>query len=324
MPHVNSPKMQDLTSALGSRVTIRLHEKSGGYRDIVGILQSKNEIVNSHGQTVFFNSQDVAIWRLIKPLPDRAGTGAPLSLRISELEEISNSTWQADREVHYGKWIARLSQGFTVRANSVLPRGAGPFGEPLEAIERSIDFIQNLYKEAGLTPAFVLPLPVYSELDSLLHLQGWTQKLVVQYLVNESVTIKPEARDDVIFSHSRSPQDHWLRVQGDENLLPIMSRTPALYGAIHHKGVIVGVGRIAVVGSWSIVSRLYIVPEYRGKGLSKFLMNNLTHAAFIEGATKVFLQVDALNTVALALYESMGFRYHHTCSYRELQSEIKP
>ena len=324
MPHVNSPKLEDLASALGYRVTIRLHEKTGGYRDIVGVLQSKNEIINSKGQTVPFEIQDVALWRLIKPLPDRAGTGAPLSLRISELEEISNATWQADREVHYGKWLARLSQGFTLRANSVLPRGAGPYGDPLNGIDESIAHVRTLYEQSGLIPAFVLPLPIYSELDSYLHARGWNQKLVAQYLVNECVTTQPEARDDVLFSQTASPNDQWLRAQGDENLVSIMSRTPAIYGALHDDGDIVGVGRIAVLGSWSIITRLYIAPDYRGKGLSKFLMNNLTHAAFLQGATKIFLQVDEQNKVALALYQSMNFRLHHTCSYRELQNGIKP
>ena len=322
MPHVNSPKIEDLASALGSRVTIRLHEKTGGYRDIVGVLQSKNEIVNSKGETVIFESHDIAIWRLIKPLPDRAGTGAPLSLRIRELEEISNETWQADREVRHGKWLARLSQGFTLRANSVLPQGAGPLGDPPEGIDESIASIKKLYEESGLIPAFVLPLPIYSELDSYLHARGWSQKLVAQYLVNECATKKPEPRDDVVFSYAARPDDQWLGAQGDENLLPIMVRTPATYGALHHEGVIVGVGRIAVVGSWSIITRLYIAPDYRGKGLSKFLMNSLTHTAFLEGATKIFLQVDELNAVAIALYQSMGFRHHHTCSYRELKSGV--
>jgi hypothetical protein len=79
-----------LASAIGARVTIRLREEGGGFRDIIGILQRSgdgvNQLINSKGETLTFSEDEIAIWREIKPLPDRAGTGAPFSLRIQELE----------------------------------------------------------------------------------------------------------------------------------------------------------------------------------------------------------------------------------------------
>jgi ribosomal protein S18 acetylase RimI-like enzyme len=97
-----------------------------------------------------------------------------------------------------------------------------------------------------------------------------------------------------------------------------MKRYPARYGAIKIGEQIVAVGRIATSGTWSIVTRLFVEPSFRGKGIAKFLMNNLLAAANSDGATKVGLQVDDDNASAQALYESMGFRTHHKFVYRTM------
>jgi ribosomal protein S18 acetylase RimI-like enzyme len=46
-------------------------------------------------------------------------------------------------------------------------------------------------------------------------------------------------------------------------------------------------------------------------------------AARDEGATKVGLQVDSENGAGLALYKSMGFRFHHSHNYRVLLDQSK-
>lgn len=321
MDQLNSPALGDLSSALGNRVTIRLHESSGGFRDVVGILESKNQITNSKGETITFESDQIALWREIKPLPDRAGTGAPFSHRILALEELSNATWPADTEVALGKWRARISEGFTLRANSVLPGGLGPIGEPDAPLADAIARVIDLYSQAELVPAFVVPLPIYSDLDDHLEATGWKRKLLAHYLVNEIPTTQPSNRDGISYTSHDAPDEKWLTVAGDEKLCKIMERAPATYGAIEFQGDLVGVGRIAIQDSWSIVTRLFIAPEFRGKGLSRFLMDHLTFSAKSQGATKVALQVDAENKVAISLYESMGFRHHHSCSYRQFFRE---
>jgi ribosomal protein S18 acetylase RimI-like enzyme len=49
----------------------------------------------------------------------------------------------------------------------------------------------------------------------------------------------------------------------------------------------------------------------------------LMAAAKGDGATKVGLQVDSENGVGLALYKSMGFRFHHFYNYRVLSDVSK-
>ena len=107
MSEASQGSASPLSGAIGKRVTIRLREAGGGFRDIVGILQSENELINSKFQAISFSKDDIAIWREIKPLPDRAGTGSPLSLRIIELEKLSDTTWPAAEIIEFGKWYKR-------------------------------------------------------------------------------------------------------------------------------------------------------------------------------------------------------------------------
>ena len=54
-----------ISQALGKRVTIRLREGDGTFRDIVGVLQGETSLINKHSETISFNPDDVAAFRVI-------------------------------------------------------------------------------------------------------------------------------------------------------------------------------------------------------------------------------------------------------------------
>ncbi len=302
-----------LLGAIGKRVTIRLHDPSGGYRDIVGILQSERELITSKSKTITFSPDEIAIWREIKPLPDLAGKGAPLSQRIIELEKLSDLTWPAQEIVEYGKWRLRISDGLSMRANSVLPIGESPID-----LASAIDEIINIYREKKLKPTFSIPLPIFDELDEYLEQHGWNIKIDANFLIRDIGAIEVSSDPQFSIEILDYPSKEWLETNSDQPLEKIMRRYPARYGAIKIGEQIIAVGRIATFGSWSIVTRLFVNPSFRGKGVAKILMNNLLSAAVSDGATKVSLQVDNENGAALALYQSMGFTVHHKFVYRIL------
>ena len=309
-----------LSGAIGKRVTIRLREADGGLRDIVGILQSEHELINSKSQAISFSKDDIAIWREIKPLPDRAGTGSPLSLRIIELEKLSDTTWPAAEIIEFGKWRLRISDGFTMRANSVLPIGAGPIGEPPLALADAVEHVIKSYRDKGLTPTFTLPLPIYQELDEYLESQGWQIKVGAQFLIKDIDLIETEMYSQNDFEILDYPSEQWLGLQSDHRLENLMQRYPARYGLIKSGESVKAVGRIATLGTWAMATRLFVDPSHRGKGLAQQLMLRLMAAAKEDGATKIALQVDLENAAALALYDSMGFRLHHKYVYRVLET----
>jgi len=48
---------------IGKRLTIRLHDPDGGFRDIVGILESSHSLRNRHGCLIEFSHDEIFIWR---------------------------------------------------------------------------------------------------------------------------------------------------------------------------------------------------------------------------------------------------------------------
>lgn len=310
-----------LLAAIGKRVTIRLREPSGGFRDIVGFLQSERQLINSKSELVSFSPDQIAIWREIKPLPDLAGKGAPLSLRIIELEKLSDATWPAERVLEFGKWLIRISDGYTKRANSVLPTGSAPIGEPAAEIAAAVDSVKKIYLENGLTPAFAIPLPIYAELDNHLEAAGWKLSLSTSFLIKDLGAKLDESHPEFSFEITDYPSDAWLDTQSDQRIANILRRYPAHYGTLKSGEQVLAVGRVAILGSWAIVTKLFVDPEHRGKGMAKLMMNRLMSIAIDDGATKIALQVDDENGAALALYQSMGFRFHHSSVYRVLDDQ---
>ena len=327
MSPASQKSQSNLAAAIGARVTVRLHEAGGGFRDIVGTLKRSadgvNELINSSGQSVIFSEDEIAIWREIKPLPDRAGTGAPFSLRIQELEYLSDLTWPADEIKEIGKWRLRISDGFTMRANSVLPTGTAPFGEPNLEIENAVNEVVKIYREKGLTPTFTLPLPLYKELDNYLDGSGWRVKVGAEYLVNDIPKSLDVGNLDFQILITSEPTQEWLAIQADHQLERIMRNYPATYAQVRFENKTIAIGRIATFEKWSLATRVFVSPEFRGKGVGTLLMRSLMAAAKEEGATKIGLQVDSENGAGLALYKSMGFRLHHSYNYRVLLEDLK-
>ena len=168
---------------IGKRVTIRLRDPKGGFRDIVGILESETTVRKRDGSLIAFPPEKIAIWREIIAPPEKAGHGAPLSLRIHEIELAASAAWPAAEQVRMGDWLLRATGKLTFRANSVLPLGEPPYGNPGKPLQEAIDEVVAFYQERQLTPVFHIPLPTYVELDEALALQCWQKKVLVLVMV---------------------------------------------------------------------------------------------------------------------------------------------
>jgi len=310
-----------MKAPIGARVSIRFHDPEGGFRDLVGYLESENTLRNRHGQLIEFDREKIALYKVIEEKINLAGHGAPLSVRIQELENVLTTTWPPVKQELFGKWLLRTSGKFTMRANSVLPCGKAPFGEPLKEIDEAIAHVVAHFEKQGLVPTFSIPLPTYQELDSKLFDNGWIEKVRAHVLVGD---IAPLAMSKSNFKTtiSESFDDAFLALQDDHGVAELMRSYPALYASVFDGEKLIGVGRTSHADGWSALSRVFVDPAYRGQGVSKLIVNALLGASFEAGIKKSVLQVDSKNTVAISLYSSLGFSFHHEYVYRSYQKTL--
>lgn len=295
-------------SDIGKRVTIRLHD-GDGYRDIVGHLISATTLRNRHGQIVAFDPAEIYIWREINEVPRTATSGAPRSMRIYELEAIAASTWRAQEEVNLNGWILRADIGITKRANSALV--LTPEFEAAEQIEQVIDW----YLPRNLDPTIILIPELHANLDTQLIARGFDN------LIDCNVMVKDYSPAEVGFDYEvqATPSNEWLAAQGDQKIIEILKRTPAIYISIREGERVIAVGRAGLTDEWAVLSRLWVDPDYRGRGFGRRLLQALELEA---ARSKIALQVTVENKVAVNLYESAGYVTHHIYRIRELRRQI--
>ena len=310
-----------MKAPIGARVSIRFHDPEGGFRNLVGYLESENTLRNRHGELIEFDHEKIAVYKVIEEKMNLAGHGAPLSVRIQELENVLTTTWPPVKEELFGKWLLRTSGKFTMRANSVLPCGKAPFGEPPKEIDEAITHVVAHFEKHGLVPTFSIPLPTYQELDSKLFDNGWIEKVRAHVMVAD---IAPLAMNKSKYKTtiSESFDDAWLALQKDHGVAELMRACPALYASVFDGEKLIGVGRTSHAEGWSALSRVFVEPDYRGQGVSKLIVNALLSKSFEAGIRKSVLQVDSKNTVAISLYSSLGFSFHHEYVYRSYQKTL--
>jgi N-acetylglutamate synthase len=304
---------------IGRRISIRLREGSG-FRDILGILRSATCVEKRDGSIEEFDPERVFAWRIVEEGPSRAGRGAPYSERVRELEKIASRTWPADEEISMGGWVLRATQGtdglaITRRANSVIPLGAPPFGDPQISLDEALAHVKHFYGSRRLSPLIQVPLPTYQQLDEKLEELGWSIELDAQMLVADKSDIIRSAPVDVSSRIHRSDECDlsWISLQNDGSDL-IMKKFPAEYFSIRdgHSAVIAR-GRLAHSDGWAMISALYVHSDHRSQGYGREILGAMARHS---PSSKLALQVNSGNKAALALYTSLGFRSHHHFRFR--------
>jgi hypothetical protein len=55
-----------MQSEVGLRLSIRLHDPEGGFRDLLGILMSTTTVEKKDGTLVSFDPTQIALWKVVK------------------------------------------------------------------------------------------------------------------------------------------------------------------------------------------------------------------------------------------------------------------
>ena len=304
---------------IGHRFSIRLHEPAGGYRDVVGHLKTATSLINRKGQEISFDPEQIFVWREIVERQNLAGKGAPLTLRVLELDQICNLTWPATEYLENSGWLMRAADGVTKRANSVLPLVASLEAGPLTDFAEKITAAKKFYQERNLPTIFQVALPTWQVLSEKLRSIGAVETIRGNTMVTDLTSSKQIVPAGFEIVQSDQFNDQWLGVNPTPGIEKILSGCAATYLTIVKNGQAIATCRIALAKGWSSITRVHVHADFRGQGLGKAITAAALEASFEQGATKALLQVEASNAIAIGIYESLGFNFHHEYSYLELK-----
>lgn len=268
-----------------------------------------------------------------KPVPPRPSPRMRVSAEQACL--LSNASWPAVHTEQVGDWLLRASGGFSARANSVM--AVGDPGLPFDAaVARAAAFYAAhglpvwaqvvvgsataaRFEDAGWSTARP------GEADSEFQLASVAQasRAVRRRLpasappVTVGTTLTPAwlANDSRALAHSA---DAAAVLEGPDQVA-FVTVAAAEPGA---KQDVVAKGRVACDGDWAGITDVWVSPDHRRQGLGLAVLDAMLEWSAERGATTAYLQTRGDNVSALALYEQLGFRTHHT--YRYLAAPSAP
>ena len=304
---------------IGQRFSIRLRDPEGGYRDVVGHLKTATSLINRKGQEISFDPEQIFVWREIVERPTLAGKGAPLTLRVLELDQICNQTWPATQNVENSGWLMRAAGGVTNRANSVLPLAEYLQAGGLSGFDDKLATAKNFYDNQNLPTIFQVALPTWQALAEKLLSIGAIETLRGNTMVTDLTSAKQKISAEIEIVQSDQVSNEWLEVHPTPGIEKILSACDATYLTVVKNGQTIAACRLALANGWSSITRVYVAQDFRGQGFGKTIVAAALEASFEQGASKAVLQVEATNAIAIGVYESLGFNFHHEYSYLELK-----
>jgi N-acetylglutamate synthase len=322
---------------VGKRVSVRqLVEITDGhptFTDTVGFLASWDagvvSVTRRSGQTVHIPESSLVAGKLVPPAPVRrvrpvpagmgepAVPGAPLvtpapavpEVTAEELAALASRAWPATETARLGDWTLRAAAGFTRRANSVLVTG-----DPGVPTAQALETVVRWYGSRGLTP--YLQMPDASPYAEQVAAAGWAREADTVVRAAPLAPLLELPATGV--ATSRTPDAAWLAAYHRTGTLAgaalkVVSGGPGVWFASVPGAAI---GRVAVEGPWALFGAVEVTPAARRGGLATAVMGALARRAHAEGATAAYLQVEADNAPARALYDRLGFTDHDRYHYR--------
>jgi ribosomal protein S18 acetylase RimI-like enzyme len=226
------------------------------------------------------------------------------------LEPIADRAWPARERSILGGWRLNAADGWSMRSNACWPLSA-----PDRDVEGAIDAAAAWLEARGLPPRFKLTdgATTPDDLPERLARRGYVDRkktLVMvgsaQGLADPAVTLSaaPDDSFEAVFTASAGGKHADAR-ERLETLARIPA--PARFARLDIGGEPAALGASAVEGEWAGVFGMRTAPEHRRKGLARRILRALLAEADALGASQAYLQVEADNAPAIALYEREGF-----------------
>ncbi|HYD45625.1 MAG TPA: GNAT family N-acetyltransferase [Phenylobacterium sp.] len=229
---------------------------------------------------------------------------------IVALERIAARAWPAAEEARHGGWLLRAASGHTGRANS-----CWALEPPDRPVDEAIAAVEAWYAARGLTPMFRTSDGATAPVDlaDLLAAREYAPEMETVTMLGP---LSPRPDDGVSLSGAADEGFRQVlfgvhhRGDGDaQERLEVLSRipSPVAFARLEAEGRPAAVGVCAVEGDWAGLSAMRTLEAARRQGLARRVVGALHAFAAGAGARRAYLQVEAENHSAIALYRSLGF-----------------
>ena len=240
---------------------------------------------------------------------------------LIRVEEAGLNALQTQRQLFYDGWLLRVSPGKARRARSVNAH----FGSTLPTADK-IAYCEALYAARGLPLLFrMTPFVQPRDLESVLLDRGYVAfdtTLVQLMRLSEPPEFPLEADVDLeaptaaefveaVGALRDSPAEQ--RAAHLERLAQTPLTTHAVLARVG--GVPVACGQVALENGLAGIYDMVTAIGHQGRGLATAIVNEMLTWAWENGAAHAYLQVDAGNAPALAVYRKFGFATAYTYHY---------
>ena len=239
----------------------------------------------------------------------------------ARVEEAGLNALQTQRQLFYDGWLVRLSPGKAKRARSVNAH----FGSTLP-VAAKIAHCEALYRQHGLPPLFrITPFVQPASLEAALTAAGYVAfdpTLVLAASLAHAPDVAPLEAATIEYPDARTFAD----VVGELRGSPAAQRDahherlahaplPSRLAIVRAGGRVVCAAQVAIDGDLAGIFDVVTAEDARGRGYARFACATLLAWSRAHGARASYLQVDARNEPALALYRGFGFATLYTYHY---------
>lgn len=240
----------------------------------------------------------------------------PRDVEAIERATVAAVSPQAHEEV--AGWLLPFDTGTVNRAKSAVPLAHGvPDVAVIEAVEAR-------YAARGLPAMWRLPdIAAFDSFGDLLRARGYAAGKATHVQTAATARVMAVSPGSLAQTSPR-PDAAWAAVFVGEGFDPVdgasrvatLGRAPgALFASIREGEATVAAGMGGFSHGWASVHGMRTALHCRGRGLAGRVLATLAHAARQRGIERIFLQVEASNEAALALYRRAGFGTAWTYSY---------
>ncbi|HZG94791.1 MAG TPA: GNAT family N-acetyltransferase [Mycobacteriales bacterium] len=244
---------------------------------------------------------------------------------VRDIEAVTMRTWPPLHLEEHDGWVLRAAGGVTGRANSVWPRAAGVLD-----IDSKLAAVERFYAKHGLPSMLQLsPASRPADLADLLQARGYAVRAAPRAVQTAPVQQVAEVGDAAAVRIAPELDETWFTILGEVNTtfgrnaataraLLAGVNVPSAYAVLTLDGEPAAAGRGVVDSGWLGIFNMATLPAFRRRGAASAILAALAKWASSLGATNSYLQLEADNAAAPALYEKAGFTPAYEYSYWSL------